>query len=252
MKIVDRILLVFWTICLLLLILAFSVLPIARSERFYVNQFAKNNTTEKTAFTEEELQKIARHIIDYLFGAKDDFQYHLDRTDEDVFSEQAVLHMQDVKVLFTVGRIGSLVVLGLFLGLTGYFIYRLFSVRLPIFKMALWTICGVGVVIVGIFLWMLITYLTGDYSNFFEAGFIIFHKLIFPNQSKFEMAITFPYDDNLILILESAFFESIALVIVLRFIIALLAIYSILYLLQSYLNRRPLKQGKTNNATTFA
>ncbi len=106
--------------------------------------------------------------------------------------------------------------------------------------------------IVGIFLWMLIAYLTGDYSNFFEAGFIIFHKLIFPNQSKFEMAITFPYDDNLILILESAFFESIALVIVLRFIIALLAIYSILYLLQSYLNRRPLKQGKTNNATTFA
>ena len=68
MKIVDRILLVFWTICLLLLILAFSVLPIARSERFYVNQFAKNNTTEKTAFTEEELQKIARHIIDYLLA----------------------------------------------------------------------------------------------------------------------------------------------------------------------------------------
>ena len=53
MKIVDRILLVLDN-CLLLLI--FSVLPIARSERFYVNQFAKT-IPQKTAFTEEELQK---------------------------------------------------------------------------------------------------------------------------------------------------------------------------------------------------
>jgi integral membrane protein (TIGR01906 family) len=252
MKIVDRILLVFWNVCLLLLILAFAVLPIARSERYYVSQFAKNNTTEKTGFTEEELQKIARHIIDYLYGAKDDFPYHLERTGEDVFSEQAVLHMQDVKVLFTVGRIGSLVVLVIFLALTGYFVYRRQYAYLPVFKMSLWTICGVVVAIVGIVIWILVYYLKEGYLSFFEAGFIVFHKIIFPDQSKFEMAVTFAPDDNLILILEEKFFASIASVIAVRFVIALTAILAILYWLQGFLKRLPLKQRTIKNADNFA
>lgn len=252
MKIVDRILLVFWNVCLLLLILAFAVLPIARSERYYVSQFAKNNTTEKTGFTEEELQKIARHIIDYLYGAKDDFPYHLERTGEDVFSEQAVLHMQDVKVLSTVGRIGSLVVLVIFLALTGYFVYRRQYAYLPVFKMSLWTICGVVVAIVGIVIWILVYYLKEGYLSFFEAGFIVFHKIIFPDQSKFEMAVTFAPDDNLILILEEKFFASIASVIAVRFVIALTAILAILYWLQGFLKRLPLKQRTIKNADNFA
>lgn len=229
MKIVDRIVIIGLFLGLILIALYLSVIPISKNHQFYLNQFKQNHTIAKTGYTEDELSKIAQTIINYLFERTPTLQYHVERLDEDVFSDEAILHMEDVRFLFSFGRKGTLIVLIVTILLMIYIVFRFSKLKNIIWRYSLLTWAFIFFVIVGLILWTIYLYYRDNYNSIFEAGFILFHKLIFPNQTKFELAVSFPYDDKLIIILERRFFENIARSIGIIFISQIIIIYCAVY-----------------------
>ncbi len=135
MKIIDRILVVIFNLCLLLTAGITPALILASSPSYYYEQFEKNgiysyvdeNGEEKrkiiryvdsdrnkfAMFSDEQLNIIIEHITDYLFTGKESFELKMDDVyiiDEgicdgvNIFGEKAVLHMADVKSLMTFAK----------------------------------------------------------------------------------------------------------------------------------------------------
>lgn len=186
MKILDKFLIVLFNILLLLVAVWISAVPVAKNKKYYENQFEKNQiysyvnenglevvrrfkyldgTYGKTTyFTNEQLDLIIEHIIDYLFNGKDSFELHLDQVlvdgeyldDVSIFGEVAVTHMKDVKVLFTAFRIISLISLVGMIAIFVYFLKRLKTIKKDLLNVTL-IFYGSILLIAGIFL--LIVYL---------------------------------------------------------------------------------------------
>ena len=147
MKIINGILAFIFNLCLLFATAVGAVFAIASSPAYYYEQFEAtgvyaqvDESGEKTPktiyfidgdgakyahFTDEQLNELVDHIIEYLFEDKESFELVMDgvllngkMTDGvSVFGEVAVVHMQDVKgllqtlgaVAFTMGVVGSLI-----------------------------------------------------------------------------------------------------------------------------------------------
>ena len=154
MKIIDGILAFILNLCLLFATAVGAVFAIASSPAYYYQQFEatgiyaqvdeNGETTPKTIyyiggdsakyahFTDEQLNVLIDHIIEYLFTDKDSFELVMDdvllngvETDDvSVFGEIAVVHMKDVKgLLQTLGWVATL------MGVAGaailfYFVFR--------------------------------------------------------------------------------------------------------------------------------
>jgi hypothetical protein len=83
--------------------------------RFMRWNLLKNNTPDETGYTMEELKIISEHIIDYLFGRLDTMQVAFE--DGNVFSNQALNHMRDVRTLYNGGSIIGWIALAIEIGL---------------------------------------------------------------------------------------------------------------------------------------
>ncbi len=154
MKIIDGILAFVFNACLLLAVAVGSVFAIASSPQYYYDQFEATGVYatvdengekvpkviryiggdkyKQARFTDEQLNALIDHIIGYLFTDMDTFELVMDgvelngvQTDGvNIFSDTAVVHMEDVKVLLrTLGTVA------LFCGIIGalllvYFIMR--------------------------------------------------------------------------------------------------------------------------------
>lgn len=234
MKILDKTVIILFFLGLIIIALYLAIIPIARNKQFYLNQFAKNQTTEKTGYTDDELSEIAQKIIDYLFEKTPSLQYHVERLNEDVFSEDAIIHMEDVRYLFSLGRRATLIVAIITIAFLSYLIYRFAKLKRFIWRFSLLTWGLIFIFFVILIIWTLIIYNRDHYSSFFEAGFILFHKLIFPNKDKFDLAVTFPFDDKLIIILERKFFEEISKYIGIIFVSQLIVIYNITFIFHRF------------------
>ena len=187
MKILDKILIVLFNICLLLVAIWISAVPIAKSKSYYQKQFEKNEIYahyedstlvqtrfryiggtryNSTYFTDEQLDIIIDHIIDYLFKGKDTFELKMDdvlvngklQDDVSIFGEVAVNHMKDVKVLFTVYRIISAVALCGMVGMIIYFLKRMKYVKKALLSVTL-IFYGVVFLLIGIFLLVVIIHM---------------------------------------------------------------------------------------------
>ena len=128
LNIIDHIVMVLTSLIFIGLALGASVLPIAKSKKYYYHQHEINDVVNilreysftgindsssygthihpKYDVTMEDVKEATDHIIDYLYHADVEsmqFQIHTDSGDYDFFTEQAITHMKDVKVLFIGG-----------------------------------------------------------------------------------------------------------------------------------------------------
>lgn len=173
------------------------IIPTAKSKAFYIAEFKKNDTVIVTGYTMEELDVIAEKIIAYLYGKTDSMQIALH--DQPVFSNQALIHMKDVRDLFTGGRILGWIVFVLWLSISGYLIFHFKRLYPYFFKYSMILLAS----LFGILL-ALVVFAAIDFDHAFE----VFHKIIFPNPQKFRDAFfssvsnypEIPGVDNLLLI----------------------------------------------------
>lgn len=176
MKVLDRILIIFFTMCLTIVAIWFSAVPIAKSKAYYHLQFKINDVYahenkdgeqvetvfyflngeyQRAKFTDEQLNIMVDHIIEFLFGNKESFKLELtdvrvyNRTtgeyevvldDEgnpasvSIFGEEAVTHMDDVKQLFIIFQIISVIAFVLALGIFAYLLLRIAQVKKILFE----------------------------------------------------------------------------------------------------------------------
>lgn len=169
MKVLDRLIILIFTMCLLIVSIWFSAVPIAKSASYYHFQFKVNDIYEhenedgemeqttfrylggmlqKAKFTDEQLDIMVDHIIEFLFGNKESFELKLDKVsvydyssgkyveqdDVSIFGEAAVTHMNDVKQLFIMFQIISVIAFVMVLGLLAYILIRLSQVRKILFE----------------------------------------------------------------------------------------------------------------------
>ena len=242
LNIIDRIILILASIIFIILVGCISILPIAKSKSYYLKEQDKNNVEEilekytfngdshqhydettnsyydcywpKYDVTKDDLIKATNHIINYLYHSDVDsmqFQVLTSEGPVNFFSEQAIIHMQDVKVLFIVFVV--------------YLVIRRKNI-LPIFfktyliTVSIFIILGILVAIFAIV----------D----FDLAFEIFHKIIFPDSDKVELALSFHYCDTLTNVLTGDFFMHIGLIIGITFISILVCSLIICGLLKKY------------------
>ena len=140
MKILDKITVFIFNLCLLLTAGITPALLLASSPEYYYEQFEKNgiysytdeNGDEKrkiiryiggdknklAMFSDEQLNVIVKHITDYLFTDKESFELEMDEVyvigdgicdGVNIFGEKAVLHMADVKALMNFAKWTALI-----------------------------------------------------------------------------------------------------------------------------------------------
>lgn len=271
LSITDYIVTILTSILLIALIASISILPIAKSKSYYMNQHEKNdviNVLQKQTFTgytyrlkgsdgniyhytypkdyivnEELVEKATDHIINYLYNEDVEsmqFQIETSQGNIDFFSDQAIVHMEDVKVLFIGGIKLTYIAIVLFILSCVYLVLRRNYIKKIIVKTYIITVIAFICFAIG-----LVIYAATDFSRAFE----IFHYIIFPDNDKAELAITFYSWDTLTNVLTSEFFMHIGLAIGITFISIL--VFSIISskLLEKYLpiiiNNYNIKKQKT-------
>ena len=219
LNIIDRIILILASVIFIILIGCISILPIAKSKSYYLKEQDRNKVEEilekytfngyvhqhydetthsyydcyypKYDVTKEDLIKATDLIIQYLYHSDcDSMQFQVITSEGPVnfFSEQAIVHMQDVKVLFIGGIQLCYVCIVLFIIFIVYLIIRRKTIGPIFFKTYMITVSIF--IVLGIFVAI---FAIVD----FDLAFEIFHKIIFPDSNKVELALSFHYCDTL-------------------------------------------------------
>jgi integral membrane protein (TIGR01906 family) len=197
-KILDRIVIIIFPLLLIILSIGISSISFTKSKSFYMNEFKKNDTVstltdyyynpdgeiEERTYTEDDLDTIITSIIDYLMDKTDDMQVIID--DKYVFSNQAIKHMADVKVLYQKGILLCKILFIVFIISSLYFIYRYKKLQGILFKYSVIPYAVVLLVVIILIICMM--------SNFYNT-FVIFHKIIFPDPVQYRDAF-FRYTSN--------------------------------------------------------
>lgn len=265
LNILDRTITILFSILLIILLACISILPIAKSKSYYMNEHEKNDVKsilEMYSFdgyshsiyenneiithihpnvivTNDMIETATDKIIDYLYHEKvDTMQFYVtDINDNSVpfFSDQAIIHMEDVKVLFIGGIKLCFISLVLFILSIIYIIFRKEKIKKYISK----------TYIITVIVFLILTIIIGIFACIdFDTAFIVFHYIIFPDSSKAELAITFNSCDTLTNVLTGDFFVHIGLIIGITFVSLLTISIIICILLNKYLNKFLLKLQK--------
>ncbi len=177
------------------------------SMAFFAEEFEKNGTVEATGIEKSDLMDIARVLVDYLRGEREDIvvRANVRGAAREIFNERETLHMIDVRLLYDLARnvrliafIAGVLMLAVALLLSGDNIHGVFG---GIFF---------GTVAFLIVLGGFALYVALDFYNAFTA----FHHLLFTN----DLWLLDPRTDILIQMLPAGFFMDIALRIALSFL----------------------------------
>ena len=206
--------------------------PLANSIGFYEYTFMKYGTSDLTGYSQGELARIADHIVRYLFSNFDNFYFEIDG--KPVFSNQAIIHMADVKELLVLIQYVIFGIFILFIGLAIYIYIKRKEFKDILFKYSLITF-SVFMVIILIFLIICLI----DFTFAFQ----LFHRIIFPSERKFQDAFfgdksnysELPGVENtmLIKILSNNYFIDFAIIVTVITVVVLG-----LYLLFTYLYKK--------------
>lgn len=184
MKTMDKIIIIFTNILLLISAVWAVTIPVTSTKAFYLYEFQKTNTVEETGYTQVELDNIANTIIRFLMDKTDDMQVVID--DIPVFSNQAIYHMQDVKDLYVNGNKIGIISLVLFILSFIYIILNYKRIKPILFQYSLFTVATI----------LLVCLIFASYAILdFNRAFTFFHRVIFPNEQKFNDAF-FSYTSN--------------------------------------------------------
>ena len=214
-KIIDIVVTIFFSIFFILSCAFISIIPICADNNYYMKQYVKNGVNQHLPYTLEELEQITDSITNYMFRGASSMQIEING--KNVFSDQAILHMADVKVLFVGGMIIGFISLAILIATSIYLFVRRKEIK-SIFRKVNYSTFGVFLLlIIAICIYAIVD---------FDQAFIDFHHLIFPDPVKFDNAF-FPNNDTLINILTIDFFFDIFFAIIIR-LVALFAIYFII------------------------
>lgn len=242
MRWLDRIMT--WLLCLSLLIAAIvaPALLLARSPAYYRTQFESTGIYAKDGvprairyvgghgqhtahFTDAQLDAIAAHIIDFLFGDTEDFALTMDGVSLNgevqdgvaVFGEEAVTHMEDVRVLMRAAGVAAQVAICLLPLLLLYLLLRRRECGRGFFR---WVVSFFTAVLLAVGGFCLVTYRTAGKTPFPDAAWRNIHYLLFPFQPE-KVAGSF-FNDTLTQILTLDLFMTAVLTVLSVLAISLL------------------------------
>lgn len=266
-RIIDYISALCFSISLIILLGCLAVLPIAKSKKYYMKEHLKNNVKEiletnsfngvshtctdiydnyidhclpKADISTSDIEMATTRIIDYLYHEdvlSIQFQIETSEGKVNFFSEQAIVHMADVKVLF-IGVIKlAFTCLAIFLLAVGWIIYR----REYVLKLVGKTY------FISLIVFIVLTILVAIYAIYdFDNAFILFHQIIFPDSNNVENALYFFNScDTLTNVLTGEFFMHIALTIGIIFLSLLFISLAIDVIFYKFSNKL-FKKGKNS------
>lgn len=192
----KRISLILLTIAIPLFVLLTTVEFIVRWDGFFRDQYIKNGVVETTSIEINHLMDITDEIQDFLLGDRQDFAIKgiIDGQEQVVFKEREIVHMEDVKNLFSAGIILRNAC-GLITLLCGMYLYKKNKFKLYKAMKSSAISFIVGASLLGILI-----------SQDFNKYFVIFHKIFFRN----DYWILDPTESVLINMVDIHFFMSIA------------------------------------------
>lgn len=246
MKVFDRAVIILINLAIIIAAAVGPALLLASSPSYYRTQFEKNGLyAEEDAdgnlkphpvyfvggeygkyayFTDAQLNTIADHIIDFLFGDTESFELIMDGVNlngetEDgvsVFGEEAVTHMDDVKSLMNLGKWASILSILFLPFMILYVVLRKREIGKLAFKYTLLFFGALLLLLGGLCAVSLIN----SHGDFFSAFWQYAHYLFFPfNPEKVQGSF---FNDTLTMILTLDLFMD-AVVIVLSTLTAALA-----------------------------
>ena len=172
---------------------------------FYKNFYSKGNLTANIGTTSDELINNTSNLLDYLNGKAE--------LNTSWFSEKDILHMKDVKTLYTVSFytmiffiaifiISTILIIFLYKNCTMSYITRTFNKTLLAFI-------------------VLIIVLASIISYNFNSFWIRFHQLLFSN----DLWLLSPDESNLIKMVPEEFFISLITTIILHILILFVSLF---------------------------
>ena len=215
LKVFDYVCVILFSIFFILSCAFISIVPIASDNSYYMQQYKTNGVGPYLTYTLDELELITKSITNYLFKGAASMQIQIDGSN--VFSNQAILHMSDVKDLFVGGSILGIISIIITLICLTYIIFRCKSIKHIFRKINYLTFLSFLLIVIAICVYALVD---------FDSAFVNFHHVIFPDPEKFKNAF-FPNDDTLINILTLEFFFDIFFAIIIR-LVSLFIIYFII------------------------
>lgn len=172
---------------------------------FYKNFYSKGNLTANIGTTSDELINNTSNLLDYLNGKAE--------LNTSWFSEKDILHMKDVKILYSVSFytmiffiaifiISTILIIFLYKNCTMSYITRTFNKTLLAFI-------------------VLIIVLASIISYNFNSFWIRFHQLLFSN----DLWLLSPDESNLIKMVPEEFFISLITTIILHILILFVSLF---------------------------
>ena len=225
------------------------------SRAYYRFEFAKNNTVNKLhwvyeredgirvykEYNSDELEIIMNKIVDYMTNKTDDLQI-VDDEGMNVFSNQAIYHMEDVKKLYNTWSIIIVILIPILIGMIIYIHKNIEEISKTIKKQVIITFSIIGFIFLIIAIGLIIDSAT---------TFIIFHHIIFPRIEDFNDAMFYPKSNYE----EAYYINNLLLVKVLNLnvfidagwiIISLLIIISALYVFLVVKKALKIQKNKSN------
>ena len=184
MKTIDKIMIIFTNLLLLVVAIWAVTVPVTSSKAFYLYEFEKNNTVEASGYTQAELDNITDVIIRFLMDKNDDMQVVINNIP--VFSNQAIYHMQDVKDLYVAGKTVAILCLVLLILSILYIVFYYKRLKNILFQYS--------VITIAIILFVCLAFAIYAFLDF-DSAFTFFHRIIFPDEQKFNDAF-FGYVSN--------------------------------------------------------
>lgn len=244
-KILDRIAIILINIAIIIAMAVGPALILAGSPSYYRNQFEKNGiyseidedgkitphpiyflggeSGRRGYFKDEQLNAIADHIVDFIFGDTESFELVMDdvvvngRLEDDVriFGDAAVTHMDDVKSLMLFGKWASIFSVILLPFLIAYVIWRRREMGRIVLQYSVIFFGALLLLLGGLCLISLINANGDFFSTFWEYA----HHLFFPfNPEKVQGSF---FNDTLTMILTLDLFMDAVIIVLSTLILSL-------------------------------
>lgn len=239
MKLLDRIAVILFTICLIIASVLIPITVISTRDTYYRNQLKKcgiypeeNKSTviryisgdraKSAAFTPEQFDEIISHITSFLANKKQSFALKMNGINVngefvdkvDIFGEEAITHMNDIRPVFSVVK-SVLTACVISLIICGFYMFsRKNDVRKIIYKYTLRVVVGIFAAFALFFGGVFIKHLINGGGSYFDTLWSDMHHIFFPLASdKFQGSF---FNDTLTYILTLDFFMNTVYAVVIN------------------------------------
>ncbi len=241
MKSLDRIAVIIFTLCLITTSVLVPITVISTQDTYYRNQLKKcgiypvenestviryieGNGNMSAAFTPEQFDDIIAHITSFLANKKQGFALQMNGINlngeivdnVNIFGEEAITHMNDVRSLFSAAKTALIVCIDLLVICGVYMLIRKKDVRKIIYKYSLGVVITFFSVFVLFFGGVFIKHLISGSGTYFDTLWLDMHHIFFPlSPEKFQGS---SFNDTLTYILTLDFFMNTVITVIINII----------------------------------